>query len=201
MLNSIITIVRVVEFLSALIYPGTTMNKMIQFTSLAFIILLTACSTAPTKDIKVDAEADPKASFSGFKTYAWLAAAQIMFDPEGQWEPRNVDLDAEVQFMINSQLRKRGMSEVSSNPDMFVAYAAGVDMTALDLKQDPDTKEKLIENIPSAALIVALIDAETGFVIWLGEAVGEVQQQADEATVRARIDYAIKEMFSKLPKN
>lgn len=201
MLNSINTLVRVVEFLSALIYLGTTMKKMIQFTSLAFIILLTACSTAPTKDIKVDAEADPKASFSGFKTYAWLAAAQIMFDPEGQWEPRNVDLDAEVQFMINSQLRKRGISEVSSNPDMYVAYAAGIDMTALDLKESPETKEKMLANITKAALVVALIDADTGFVIWLGEAVGNVQQQADEATVRARIDYAISEMFSMLPKN
>lgn len=177
------------------------MRKIIQFTSLAFIMLLTACTSTPTKDIKVDAEADPKASFSGYKTYAWLASAQILFDPDGQWEPRNVDLDAEVQFMINSQLRKRGISEVSSSPDMFVAYAAGVDMTTLGLKESPETREKLIENIPSAALVVALIDADTGFVIWIGEAVGEVQEQADEATVRARIDYAINEMFRLLPKN
>lgn len=177
------------------------MRKIIQFTSLAFIMLLTACTTTPTKDIKVDAEADPKASFSGYKTYAWLASAQILFDPESQWEPRNVDLDAEVQYMINSQLRKRGMSEVSSSPDMFVAYAAGVDMTTLGLKESPETKEKLLANIPSAALIVALIDADTGYVIWIGEAVGDVQEQADEATVRARIDYAVSEMFSLLPKN
>lgn len=177
------------------------MKKVLKTTSLAFIVLLTACTTAPTRDIKVDAEADPKASFSGYKTYAWLAAAQLLHDPEGQWEPRNVDLDSEVQFMINSQLRKRGMSEVSSNPDMFVAYAAGVDMTALGLKENPDTSEKLLENIPKAALVVALVDADSGFVIWLGEAVGEVQEQANEATVRARIDYAINEMFRLLPKN
>ena len=177
------------------------MNKIIQITSLAFIVLLTACTTAPTRDIAVDAEADPKASFSGYKTYSWLATAQLLFDPEGQWEPKNVDLDAEIQFMINSQLRNRGMAEVSSNPDMYVAYAAGVDMTALGLKENPETREKLLENIPKAALIVALIDADSGYVIWLGEAVGEVQEQADEATVRARIDYAIKEMFRLLPKN
>jgi len=177
------------------------MRQILRLPGLAFIILLTACSTAPTRDIQVDAKADPKASFSGFKTYAWIAAAQILFDPEGQWEPRNVDLDVEVQFMINSELRKRGMAEVNSNPDMLVAYAAGVDMTTLDLKESPETKEKLIENIPSAALVVALVDADTGYVIWLGEAVGEVQQQADEATVRARIEYAISEMFRLLPKN
>lgn len=177
------------------------MNNLIRLGSLALLVLLTACTTTPTKDISVDAEADPKASFSGYKTYAWLATAEILFDPEGQWEPRNVDIDAEVRFMIDSKLRKRGMSEVSSNPDMFVAYAAGVDMTALGLKENPETNQKLLANIPQAALIVALVDADSGFVIWLGEAVGEVQQQRDEATVRARIEYAINEMFRLLPKN
>jgi len=177
------------------------MKQVIHVIFLAFIMLLTACTSAPTKDIKVDAEADPKATFSGFKTYAWLASAQIVFDPEGQWEPRNVDIDTEVQFIINSELSKRGIAEVSSNPDMMVAYAAGVDMTTLGLKVNPETSEKLLENIPSAALVVALIDADTGYVVWVGEAVGEVQLQADQATVRARIDYAIREMFRLLPKN
>jgi len=177
------------------------MSKIFHLSALALIMMLSACTSAPTKDISVDAEADPKASISGFKTYAWFAAAQIVFDPEGQWEPSNVDIDAEVQLIINSELQKRGMTEVSTNPDMLVAYAAGVDMTTLGLKVSPETKEKLIENIPSAALVVALIDADTGYVIWIAEAVGEVQQQADEATVRARIDYAIREMFRLLPKN
>lgn len=170
------------------------------YIGLAFVMVLTACTTAPTQDIKIDADADPKANFSGYKTYAWFAAAQILFDPDGQWEPRDVDIDAEVQFIINSELRKRGMSEVSSNPDMLVAYAAGVDMTTLGLKENPDTREKLLENIPSAALVIALIDADTGYVMWLAEAVGEVQQQADAATVRARLEYAIGEMFRLLPK-
>lgn len=177
------------------------MTNIFRLFALALIMMLAACTTAPTKDITVDAEADPKASISGFKTYAWFASAQIVFDPEGQWEPSDVDIDTEVQFIINSELSKRGMTEVSSNPDMLVAYAAGVDMTTLGLKESPETKEKLLENIPSAALVVALIDADTGYVIWIGEAVGEVQQQADKATVRARIEYAISEMFRLLPKN
>ena len=177
------------------------MKTVIQYASLACILLLAACATVPTTDITVDAEADPKANFSGYKSFAWFAAAQLLFDPEGQWEPKNVDIDAEVQLIINDELRKRGMVEVSSEPDILVAYAAGVDMTTLGLKENPETKEKLLENIPKAALVIALIDADTGYVIWLAEAVGEVQQQADEATVRARIEYAIREMFRQLPKN
>ena len=177
------------------------MNTMIRLVCITGILLLGACTTSPTKDITVSATADPKAQFSGFKTYAWLAAAQILFDPDGQWEPKDVDIDMEVQRIINIELRKRGKVEDTSNPDMLVAYAAGVDMTTLGLTENPETKEKLLENIPKAALIVALIDADTGYVIWLGEAVGEVQQQADEATVRTRIQYAVSEMFRQLPKN
>lgn len=177
------------------------MKQTLRLLTLAFFMILAACNTAPTSDITVDAEADPKASFSGFKTYAWLASAQILFDPEGQWEPKDVDIDAEVQSIINSELQKRGMTEVNTDPDMMVAYAAGVDMTTLGLKENPETGEKLLENIPGAALVVALVDADTGYVVWIGEAVGEVQQNANEATVRARIDYAIREMFRLLPKN
>ena len=179
------------------------MKPSIRLTSLAvvFFLVLAACATAPTSDITVDAEADPKAGLSGYKTYAWFAAAQVLFDPEGQWEPRNVDIDAEVESMINSELRKRGITENSSNPDMLVAYAAGVDMASLGLKEDPATREKFLATIPKAALVVALIDADSGYVIWLAQATGEVQQQADEATVRARIEYAIREMFRLLPKD
>ncbi len=177
------------------------MKQIVQTAGIFLVVLLSACTTVPTKDIKVDADADPKASFSGYKTYAWLATAQILHDPEGQWEPRDVDIDAEAQLIINSELRKRGITEVSSNPDMLVAYAAGIDMASLDLKLNPETKEKLLENIPRAALVVVLIDADTGYVMWIAEAVGEVQEQADSATVRARIEYAVSEMFHLLPKN
>lgn len=177
------------------------MKTTFRAAAVIIFILLSSCTTVPTGDIRVDAEADPKAGFSGYKTFAWFAAAQIVHDPEGQWEPRNVDIDAEVQTIINSELRKRGMVEDNSRPDMLVAYAAGIDMASLGLKTDPATEEKLLENIPSAALVIALIDADTGYVIWIAEAVGEVQQEADAATVRARIEHAIGEMFRLLPKN
>lgn len=177
------------------------MKTLVRLFTITCVLLLSACTTAPLKDITVDAEADPKAQFSSYKTYAWLATAQILFDPEGQWEPKDMDIDAEVQKAINTELRMRAKVEDTANPDMLVVYAAGVDMTTLGLKENPETNQKLLENIPKAALIIALIDADTGYVVWLGEAVGEVQQQADEDTVRTRIKYVVSEMFRLLPKN
>ncbi len=176
------------------------MTPLFRLFAISSILLLASCATV-TQDIKVDAQADPKVSFSGYKTFTWLLSAEIVYDPQGQWEPPNVDIDSEVRFMVNRELRKRGMTEVSANPDIFVAFAAGVDMTSLGLKENPESKEKVLENIPKSGLVVVLVDADTGFIIWLGEASGEVGSSRSVEDIRTRIDYAIKQMFKRIPNN
>ncbi|MGA6924194.1 MAG: hypothetical protein WBY88_00855 [Desulfosarcina sp.] len=41
-------------------------------------LLLAGCATTPVKDINIDSDADPKANFNGYKTYAWLGSAAIV---------------------------------------------------------------------------------------------------------------------------
>lgn len=164
------------------------------------ILLLAGCATIPTQDIQIDAQADPKVNFSGYKTYDWLGAAAIVNDPYGQWEPPQFDADAEIVFLIDRELRKRGMSQSMANPDMVVAYAAGIDMQALELKVDPASKIDTVEHVPQGGLVVVLMDAESGFVIWAGVASAEVQETPDTRTVKARIDYAVTQLLKRLPK-
>ena len=164
------------------------------------LMVFVGCATVNTKDIQIEAEADPKANFSGYKSYAWLGAAAILNDPKGQWEPPQFDADMEIKFLIDRELRKRGMSEDSMNPDLIVAYAAGIDMEALKLKVDPQTKLEMAEEVPQGGLVVVLVDSFSGFVIWVGAAIAEVQEAPDSKTVKARLDYAVTQMFKKLPK-
>ena len=169
--------------------------------SLLGAVVLAGCvSTSSTKDIQLDSAADPKANFSGYKTYAWLGSATIINDPEGQWEPAGFDADSEITFLINRELRARGMSEAMSNPDMIVTFAAGVDMEAMELKIEPETKIESLVEAPIGALIVALVDSETGFIIWTGQAVADVLETPDLATAKARLDYAVTALFKQLPK-
>lgn len=163
-------------------------------------ILFSGCASVPTKDIKLDAQSDPKANFAGYKTYAWLGSAAIVNDPKGQWEPPAFDADSEVKFLIDRELRKRGISESNINPDLVVAFAAGVDMDALELKENPETKMEMLTNVPQGGLLIVFMDSETGFVIWVGAATAEVQEQVDEKIVKARLDYAVTQLFKKLPK-
>lgn len=164
------------------------------------LALIAGCATVPTKDINIDAQTDPKANFSGYKTYAWLGAAAIVNDPRGQWEPPSFDADAEIKFLIDRELHKRGMSESTTNPDLIVAYAAGIDMEALGLKVDPATKMEMAQNVPQGGLAVILMDSRSGFVVWVGVAIAELQQNIDTATAKARLDYAVTKMLKKLPK-
>jgi hypothetical protein len=164
------------------------------------IMLVAGCATVQTRDIKVDAQADPKANFNGYKTYDWLGAAAIVHDAYGRWEPPQFDADAEIVFLIDRELRRRGMSQSSVDPDMVVAYAAGIDMEALQLNVDPTTEMKMVENVPQGGLVVALIDSDSGFVIWVGTATAEIQEDPDTKTVKARLDYAVSKMFKQLPK-
>ena len=174
------------------------MNNFARIFFIASIItgtfLASSCATL-TQDITVDTHADPGVDFSAFTSYAWVGSAQIVFDPIGQWEQPTLDTDEEVKFNINRELRNKGLFEVQSDPDLLVAFAAGVDMTFLELKEDPNTKKEVLTNVPKAALVIALIDASTGYTVWLGFAEGDIQEQQTIENIRARIDYAITEIF------
>ena len=164
------------------------------------VMLFAGCASVPTKDIAVDAQADAKTNFSGYKTYTWLGSAAIVNDPYGQWEIPEFDADAEIKYLIDRELRKRGMLESSMAPDVIVAFAAGINMDALELKVDPKTKMEALAQVPRGGLVIALVDGESGFVIWRGVAVADVQQQPDTKTSKARLDYAVTQLLRKLPK-
>lgn len=170
--------------------------KKIYLILVAFLFsFVTACTSPLVKDIEVDAEADPKANLAGYKTYAWLGSAAILYDPKGRWEPPEFDADAEIKFLIDRELRKRGIKEVAVNPDMIVGYAAGIDMEALQLVEDKETKLQVLQNVPTGSLVIVLIDGQTGIPVWASAAVADVQEEISTEDVRKRLDYAVTQMF------
>lgn len=175
-----------------------TKNFSILFITCALFIV--ACATVDTQDINVGAEADPKVQFSGYKTYTWLGSAQIIYDPVGKWEPPKFDADTEIKFLIDRELRKRGMAQTTSNPDVIVLFAAGIDMEALQLKENPESTDVILKKVPQGALIIALIDSSTGYVMWRGTATGNIQKTPSQEAVRKRLDYAVTKVLKLLPK-
>jgi len=161
--------------------------------------LLGGCASAPTSDIEVNAQTSPDYTPAEYKTYAWLATAQIINDTDGNWEPPKFDADAEIKRLIELEMQARGIKQVAAFPNVFVAFAAGVDMDRLELKEDPRQKIEVLQNAPKGALAVMLIDGATGNPVWAGAAVGEVKVNRTPEESKARLEYAVRQMFRKLP--
>jgi hypothetical protein len=172
-----------------------TLIKRTGLLTAVFSILLTSSCATITSDIEIETHDNPSVDYNRYKTYAWAGSAQIVFDPVGQWEQPTLDTDEEVKFVINRELRGHGLTQVDHMPDLLVAYAAGIETTALELEQDPEQGKDVLMNIPKSALLVALLDAQTGYIIWLGYAEGETQLKRDMESIKARIDYAVTEIF------
>ena len=170
------------------------------FAIFGVILLVAGCASSMTKDIMVETDVDPKADLKGYSTYTWLGSAAIVYDPEGKWEPPQFDADAEIKFLIDRELRQHGMTESSANPDLIVAFAAGIDMSSLEIKVDPESELETLENVPVGALTVILVDAGTGMAIWAGVATAEVQQNPEQDVIKKRLDFAVSSMFKQLPK-
>lgn len=167
---------------------------LFSFACLISAVALSSCATL-TSDIEIETHANPDVNYSAYKTYAWAGSAQIVFDPIGQWEQPTLDTDEEVRFVINRKLRELDIIQVDKDPDLLVAFAAGIDTTELQLKENPESQNKVLVTTPKAALVIALIDANTGYVVWLGFATANIQQQQTIENIRARIDYAVSEIF------
>jgi hypothetical protein len=163
-------------------------------------LLVLGCANPMTSDISIETETNPKVAFNGYKTYSWLGVAAILNDPEGRWEPPAFDADAEITFLIDRELRARGMVESQVDPDLLVFYGAGIDMESVEIKIDPDTDLEQMVNVPRGALTVILIDGESELAVWGGVATAEVKQDPDPEVVRKRLAYAIEKMFARLPK-
>ncbi len=168
------------------------------------IVLLTfaslaACSTVPTKDIEIETQADPTVNFAGYQTYGLLASTGMIRDGAGRWTAPPFNVAARIEYLIDQQLGKRGIQKNDANPGLLVVYGIGVDMDNLDLQTDEKTDELRLENVPAGALLIVLVDPQTG-PVWVGAASADIQEGADEKTQQGRIDYAVNQMFKELPK-
>lgn len=169
------------------------MSKLLKGAIVGLMIAgFTGC-TVPTSDIQVEALKSEKVNLDGYKTYEIIEGSGVI---DGTKRADNLDVNAEMQQMINTELAKKGKTLVIKDPDFYVAYAAGTDMDAVKAKLDKEGKETL-EKAPAAAMILILIDAETGVIIGISTAEGEVKGlPADQ--MKKRLNYAIKKMLSGL---
>jgi len=188
------------------------MKKYFPLVFVALALLIAGCSgngvmggDSATSDIEVSAKADDKANLSGYKTYSWIAVGAVLNDPEGKWQPPGFKAGEEIKNLIDDQMKAKGYTAKGEGADLGVAYFLGLDMAAREFKMNDETRTKEMQEVSKAALVVVLVDARTGFVVWMGEASRSSEKTVtgrnkvdDNETIRKRISYAITKMFDEL---
>ena len=177
------------------------MKKLISATALLLTLTLSACTSMQTSssDIKFETEIDSKANFKGYNSYQWMGSATFVNDPLNQWAAPGFDVNAEIKFLIDNELRSKGMTEAAQKSDVIIGYAIGLNMTNIEYKENPNKSFKTLEAAPKGTLRILMVDALTGVVIWVGSAKADIQSNTGDAA-KSRLKYAISSMLNSLPK-
>jgi hypothetical protein len=178
------------------------LNRISSLMSIAAVsgALCLSCASTPTSDIKVHSAADTKSNIAGYKTYAWDASAAVLRDQTGVWVPKDMDTHAELQFLINKELRDRGMTEAQESPSLLVFMLIAADVKAVEeIKTKRGEAVAGLDPVGKGALIVELVDAQTGKTVWIGAAEGDVRGSNSTEVAKERLAYAVDKLFDGLP--
>lgn len=179
------------------------MHLLLSFRIFVFAALLLFAGCAPkaqTSDIKTQTAADETVKFAGYKTYTWFAGVGMVRDDTGKWNDGGLDVTAELKFLIDKSLRERGLNESTSSPDLFIGFLIVADVNQLKEITDRGGKVTSIEGVGESALVIEVIDAKTERTIWVGAAAGDAQTGRSQDELKARLNYAVTELFKGLPK-
>jgi len=169
------------------------MTKVLKGAVIALALVgFTGCVS--TSDIQVDSTQSDKADLKGYKTYQFIEGSGIAKDTSKKTLTKSESVSAEIEEMINEELAKKGKVPVSKDPDFFVAYLGGADHEAVEKRLNKSGKE-VIEKSPEAALVLMLVDADSGAIIWMSTAEGELKNSTPEER-KKRISYTIKKMLN-----
>jgi hypothetical protein len=139
-------------------------------------------------------EFDKSADFSGYRTYAWK---------EGT-EARRDDAQATITAAVEQELAGKGLTPVESDPDLYVATYVLVDAHSLEELSKPGQWEYWTGvssvdayQVGAGTLIIDLVDAETGGVVWRSLATGTVRGAAKK--IRKRLPKMVRKMLLDYP--
>jgi len=146
-----------------------------------------------TSDIQVENAQSEKANLNGYKTYQFIEGSGFAKDTSKERLTQNDSVSAEIEAFINTELTKKGKVATSKDPDFFVAYLGGTDREAVKKRVNKEGKD-VLEKSPEAAMVLMLIDADSGDIIWMSTAEGDVNAKSKEEQ-SVRLKFAVKKML------
>jgi Domain of unknown function (DUF4136) len=140
----------------------------------------------------VTTDSDPAAPFATYKTYAWTPGTASAISLTEQ----------RIHDGVNAQLQGKGMTQVDSNPNVFVATHVATH-TVPQVIADGfgpwgfGAGMATVQTYTEGSLIVDLYDATTRKMVWRGVATAAVSDKPEKNA--SKIDKSLMKMFERYP--
>jgi hypothetical protein len=170
--------------------------------------LLAGCATGP----RISAEADPRADFSQYRSFAFFSPLAI--EPEGYSSASSERMKAAAR----AQMESRGYVFTSDKPDLWlninayterrtdvstmptVDYAYYYSYRARGYYAVPYWRDRTdVHRYTEGTLNVDLVDAAQNRLVWEGIAVGRVSSKTTPEQRDASIDATMADIFARYP--
>lgn len=186
---------------------------------LAAVTVMLAALAAGCSSMEVNYDFDPKADFSGLKTYSWLDKPQKLTG-----DPRidgNTILESRIHEAVDRGLAARGFKKVDVDPDFLVAYHV-----SLDKRQSVQTlnnyygygpgwgygygasyrpgfwtgpPDAYVYEYDEGTLILDIVHPGNKALMWRGSAQDEVHFKSTPEKSQTQLDEAVHKMLEHFP--
>ena len=140
--------------------------------------------------VTTSVEYDHQVDFSQYKTWSWH---------EGGTAAMNPVTDKAIRDAIEKGLAARGLSRVDTSAALFVVYHASrtTQIDVLTAKSASPAPPSGIRYFQKGSLVVDVLDAGSGKVVWRGQAARVLRYGPKE--IAAQVDAAVDEMLARFP--
>jgi hypothetical protein len=177
---------------------------MFRALSLSFLgCLLLQCSPVYVPYSKQVAERD----LSDYKTFKF---SEMQVENESSWQPQAQNLE-QVQQMIATELERRGISQVESDPDLLVnlgvVFSDEVQTRETDIRDAPmymgsrnyhwESQEVVVREYQEGTLMMDVVDADNEEMIWQGAVKSTMTSNREK--MQKRVEAGIDQLFKSFP--
>jgi hypothetical protein len=159
---------------------------MANWTTLALLGALTACSTAapPPRGVATSV-ASPHASFAQYHTFSFGLADP----PKAGYEvtPRSLEVERRLRPLVLEALKARGYVANDTNGDFIVKLATGTGEL-----QSPSPERAVQTGLARGYLGIDIYDGPTGAEVWQGSAFAEIDpEKIDDSLLKLGVTHML----------
>lgn len=170
--------------------------KTISITLTCLMMVASACQ------VQVKTSYDHQVDFSQYKTYCWMTGCEFNFT--GPSYLNDDALRAQLKVAIMDELKKKGLTEDTDNPDLLIGFTIAVeDEQAVVYHRAEDSpvyfqpllvENREVVNYLKGTLIMGMADKKKSQIVWESVAIRYMELNPDfsEKNIRKGIQAVLK---------